>query len=195
VFEKPPEALMTDLERFVFRHRIFVEAREFEDGVIFVREPKGRSKKLGPRRHFEVFLRRERRRVHFYTVTCGSADQMKSQVPIVFPEKALLRAAQAALEYEDCGRDVTRYSAAYPKDLDAGRALFGYVRSESRLLEQLLGARLYRDLLRIVRRHRRERESRPPNKRMQPPRGRGRPHSGPATRAADAPAVRRIRDE
>ncbi|MBI3085125.1 MAG: hypothetical protein HYY88_05270 [candidate division NC10 bacterium] len=156
MFEKPTKVLMSDLQRFVFRHKIFVEAREFDDGLIFVREPKRRAKKFGPRRNFEVSLRREKRRVHFYTVTCGSADQEKSQVSIDFPEKALLRAAEAALEYEDCGRNVKRYSAHYPNDPDAGRALFGYVRSESRILETLLGDELYRKLIRIVRSHRRK---------------------------------------
>lgn len=154
--EKPAKALMTDLQRFVFRHKIFVEAREFDDGRFFVRERKGRSKRFGPRRHFEVFLRREKRRVHFYTLTCGSTDEKESQVSIDFPERTLLRAAEAALEYEDCGRDVKRYSARYPKDPDAGHALFGYVRSESRILVKLLGEDLYRDLLRIVRRPRRK---------------------------------------
>jgi len=153
MFEKPTKVLMSALQRFVFRHKIFVEAREFEDGLIFVREPKGRAKKFGPRRHFEVSLRREKRRVHFYTVTCGSADQEKSALSIDFPEKTLLRAAEAALEYEDCGRNVKRYSARYPKDPEEGRALFGYVRSEARILEKLLGDELYRKLLRIVRRH------------------------------------------
>jgi len=156
MFEKPTKALMTALQRFVFHHKIFVEAREFDDGLIFVREPKGRAKKFGPRRNFEVSLRREKRRVHFYTVTCGSADQEKSAVSIDFPETALLRAAEAALEYEDCGRNEKRYSAHYPKDPDAGRALFGYVRSETRILEKLLGDELYRKLLRIVRSHRRK---------------------------------------
>lgn len=163
MFEKPTKVLMSDLQRFVFRHKIFVEAREFDDGLIFVREPKGRAQKFGPRRNFEVSLRREKRRVHFYTVTCGSADQEKSQVSIDFPEKALLRAAEAALEYEDCGRNVKRYSAHYPKDPDAGRALFGYVRSESRILEKLLGDELYRKLLRLVRSHRRNPRRGPPN--------------------------------
>lgn len=163
MFEKPTKVLMSELQRFVFRHKIFVEAREFDDGLIFVREPKGRAKKFGPRRNFEVSLRREKRRAHFYTVTCGSADQEKSQVSIDFPEKALLRAAEAALEYEDCGRNVKRYSAHYPKDPDAGRALFGYVRSESRILEKLLGDELYRKLLRIVRSHRRKPRRGPPN--------------------------------
>lgn len=153
---------MTALQQFVFRHKIFVEAREFDDGFIFVREPKGRAKKFGPRRNFEVFLRRQKRRVHFYTMTCGSTDKKESQVSIDFPEKALLRAAEAALEYEDYGRDVKRYSARYPNDPDAGRALFGYVRSESRILEQLLGDRAYRELLRIVRRHHPKRRGRPP---------------------------------
>ena len=45
--------------------------------------------------------------------------------------------AEAAIEYEACGRDVKRYWARFPKDAEAGRALFGYVRSESRLLEKL----------------------------------------------------------
>ena len=159
---KPTKVLMTDLQRFVFRHRIFVEAREFDDGLIFIREPKRRAKKFGPRRHFEVSLRREKRRVHFYTMTCGSTDQEKSAVWIDFPEKTLLRAAGAALEYEDCGRNPKRYSAHYPKDPEAGHALFGYVRSEARLLEKLLGNELYRELLRIVRRHRRKPQSGPP---------------------------------
>jgi hypothetical protein len=155
MFEKPTKALMSYLQRFVFRHKIFVEAREFDDGLLFVREPKGRTKKFGPRRHFEVSLRQEKRRVHFYTMMCGSADQKKSAVSIDFPEKTLLRAAEAALHYEDCGRNEKRYSARYPKDRDMGRALFGYVRSEARILEKLLGGELYRKLLQIVRRHRR----------------------------------------
>ena len=49
-----------------------------------------------------------------------------SQVPIDFPEKALPRPAEAAIEYEECDRDVKRYSARFRKDADAGRALFGY---------------------------------------------------------------------
>ena len=155
MFPKPTKALMIALQRFVFRRRIFVEAREFDDGRIFVREPKGRgARKLGPRRNFEVFLRREKRRVHVYTMTLGSADERDWRVSIDFPEKTLLRAAEAALEYEDSGRDLKRYAARYPGDPDAGRALFGYVRSESRLLEQLLGNGRYRELLRIVRGHR-----------------------------------------
>lgn len=150
---KPTKALMAALRRFVFRHQIFVEAREFDDGLIFVREPKGRARKLGPRRNFRVFLLREKRRVHFYTMTCGAADEKGSRVSIDFPERVLLRPAEAALEYEECGRDVERYSARYPSDPDAGHALFGYVRSESRILEQLLGHERYRELLRIGRRH------------------------------------------
>lgn len=157
---KPTKALMTALRRFVFRHQIFVEGREFDDGLIFVREPKGRTRKFGPRRHFRVFLRREMRRVHFYTMTCGSADEKETRVSIDFPERVLLRPAEAALEYEDCGRDVKKYSAHYPNDPDAGRALFGYVRSESRILEQLLRHERYRELLRIVRRHRPKRKPR-----------------------------------
>ena len=157
---------MIALQDFVFRHEIFVEAREFDDGVIFVRRPKGSSRRLGPRRHFEVFLRCNKRRVHFYTLTCGSEDGKRQQVAIDFPEKALLRSAEAAIEYEACGRDVTRYSARFPKDVDAGRALFGYVRLESRLLEKLLGDTAYRELLRFVRHHRRKSRSRPANRRL-----------------------------
>ena len=146
---------MIALQRFVFRHRIFVEAREFDDGRIFVREPKGRgARKFGPRRNFEVFLRRERRRVHVYTMTLGSAAERDWRVSIDFPEKTLLRAAEAALEYEDSGRDLKRYAVHFPSDPDAGHALFGYVRSESRLLEQLLDNDRYRELLRIARSHR-----------------------------------------
>jgi len=74
VFENPSKALMIAVRDFVFRHEIFVEAREFDDGFIFVRQPKGRSRRFDPRRHFEVFLRRTKRRVHFYTLTCGSED-------------------------------------------------------------------------------------------------------------------------
>ena len=77
-------------------------------------------------------------------------------VSIDFPEKTLLRAAEAALDYEDCGRNVKRYSAHYPKDPEAGRALFGYALSESRILGKLLGDELYRKVLRIVRRHQRK---------------------------------------
>ncbi|MGQ0732829.1 MAG: hypothetical protein ACT4QD_04140 [Acidobacteriota bacterium] len=166
MFEKPSKALMTALREFVFRREIFVEAREFDDGFIFVRQPNGRSRRLGPRRHFEVLLCRNKRRVRFYTLTCGSEDHERSQVPIDFPEKALLRPAEAAIEYEACGRDEKRYSARFPKDAEAGRALFGYVRSESRLLEKLLGDTGYRELLRLVRRHRRKSRSRAANRRL-----------------------------
>lgn len=143
---------MIALERFVVRQQIFVEAHEFDDGFIFVRERKGRARKLGFRRNFRISLRREKRRVHFYTMTLGSAQEQDWRVSIDFPEKTLLRATEAALEYEDCGRDLKRYAAHYPSDPEAGHALFGYVRSESRLLEQLLGNEHYRELLRIVRR-------------------------------------------
>jgi hypothetical protein len=166
VLENPSKALMIAVRDFVFRHEIFVEAREFDDGFIFIRRPKGRSRRFGPRRHFRVFLRRNKRRVHFYTLTCGSEDGKRLQVAIDFPEKALLRPAEAAIEYEACGRDVKRYSARFPKDVDAGRALFGYVRSESRLLEKLLGDPVYRELLRLVRHHRRKSRSRPANRRL-----------------------------
>ena len=166
MFEKPSKALMIALRDFVFHHEIFVEAGEFDDGLVFVRQPKGRSKRFGPRRHFEVFLRRGKRRVRFYTLTCGSEDRERSQVAIDFPEKALLRPAEAAIEYEACGRDVKRYSARFPKDADAGRALFGYVRSESRLLERLLGDTAYGELLQLVRRHCRRSRSRAVNRRL-----------------------------
>ena len=166
MFEKPSKALMIALQDFVSRHEIFVEAGEFDDGFVFVRQRKGRSKRFGPRRHFEVFLRRGKRRVRFCTLTCGSEDHERSQVPIDFPERALLRPAEAAIEYEECGRDVKRYSARFPKDVDAGRALFGYVRSESRLLERLLGDTAYAELLQLVRRHCRKPRSGAVNRRL-----------------------------
>lgn len=166
MFEKPSKALMNALRDFVCRHEIFVEAREFDDGFIFVRQRKGRSTRFGPRRHFQVFLRRNKRRVRFFTLTCGSEDHERSQVPIDFPEKALLRPVEAAIEYQQCSRDVKRYSARFPKDAEAGRALFGYVRSESHLLEQLLGDTAYSELLRLVRRHRRKSRSRAANRRL-----------------------------
>ena len=147
--------MMLALRDFVVRHKIFVEAREFDDGFVFTRLPRRGSKRVGPRRHVEVFLRRNEHRVKFFSLTCGSEDQERSQVAIDFPEKALLMPAEAAIEYENCGRSAKRYAARFPKDADAGRALFGYVRSESRLLSKLLGAALYDELLRLVRRHRR----------------------------------------
>ena len=153
MFQKPSAAMMTALQDFVFRHKIFVEASEFDDGFIFTRQPRRRLKRFGPRRHFEVFLRRNGRQVKFFSLTCGSEDQERSQVPIDFPEKVLLRPAEAAIEYEDCERDAKRFVAHFPKDPEAGRALFGYVRSESRLLVTLLGGSTYKELLRLVRRH------------------------------------------
>ena len=105
MFDKPSAALMVALRDFVFRHEIFVEGREFDDGFVFTRQRKGRSKRFGPRRNFEVFLRLGERRVHVYSLTCA--------------------------------------------------ALFGYVRSESRLLLKLLGVSTYKKLLRLVRSHRR----------------------------------------
>lgn len=157
---------MRALRDFVFHHEVFVEAREFDDGVIFTRRPRRRSNRLGPRRHFEVFLRRDKRRVRFFTLTCGSEDHERSQVWIDFPEKVLLRPAEAAIEYEACGRDVKRYVARFPRDAEAGRALFGYVRSESRLLVRLLGDTAYKELLRLVRRHRRVSQRRARNRRQ-----------------------------
>jgi len=52
MFEKPSKALMVALRHFVLCREIFVEAREFDDGLLFVRQPKGRSNRCGPRRHF-----------------------------------------------------------------------------------------------------------------------------------------------
>ena len=112
MFEKRSKALMAALRDFVFRHKIFVEAREFDDGVIFVRQPKGRSKRFGPRRDFEVFLRRAKHCVRFYTLTCGSEGHERLQAGIDSPEKALLRPAEAAIGYEDCGRDAIHADAA-----------------------------------------------------------------------------------
>jgi hypothetical protein len=113
-----------------------------------------------------VFLRRDRRRVRFFTLTCGSEDQQRSRVLIDFPEKALLLPAEAAIEYEACGRDATRYAARFQKDADAGRALFGYVRSESRRLLRFLGATTYKELLSLVRRHRHVSQQRARNRRV-----------------------------
>ena len=87
MIEKPSKALMIALRNFVFRREIFVEAGEFDDGFVFARQPKGRAKRFGPRRHFEVFLRRNKRRVRSYTLTCGSEDYQRSQVPIDFPRE------------------------------------------------------------------------------------------------------------
>jgi hypothetical protein len=100
-----------------------------------------------------VFLRRNGRRVKFFTLACGSEDQDGSKVPIDFPEKVLLMPAEAAIEDENCGCDAKRYAAQFPKDPDAARALFGYLRSESRLLVRLLGDARYKELLRLVRPH------------------------------------------
>ncbi|OFV92822.1 MAG: hypothetical protein A3G76_10160 [Acidobacteria bacterium RIFCSPLOWO2_12_FULL_65_11] len=166
MFEKPSKTLMIALREFVFRHGIFVEASELDDGLVFTRERKGRSKRFGPRRHFAVFLRRNKCRVRCYTLTCGSDDHERLQVRIDFPEKALLLPAEAAIEYEACGRDVKRYSARFPEDAEVGPALFGYVRSESRLLEKLLGDTAYGDLLRLIRRHRRKSRSRAASRRL-----------------------------
>ena len=152
MFEKPSATMMIALRDFVFRHEIFVEAREFDDGLIFTRQPRPRSKRVGPRRHFEVFLRRGNRRVRFFSLTCGTEEQEQSPVRIDFPERALLRPAEAAIEYEGYGRNAERYAARFPKDSEAARALFGYVRSESRLLVRLLGAPSYKGLLQLVRR-------------------------------------------
>jgi hypothetical protein len=152
---KPSPAIMAALRDFVFRHEIFVEASEFDDGFLFSRQLRRRSKRLKPRRHFEVFLRRNGRRVKFFTVMCGSEDLDGSKISIDFPERVLLRPSEAAIEYERCGRDAKRYAAQFAKDPDAARALFGYVRSESRLLMKLLGGSRYKELLRLVRRHRR----------------------------------------
>lgn len=153
MLKSPSAVLMVALREFVLRHEIFVEAREFDDGFIFSRQPRGRSRRGGSRRHFRVSLCRGNHQVHFFTLSCGSEEQERLQVSIDFPEKVLLRPAEAAIEYEACGRDARRYSAQFPKDPEAGRALFGYVRSESRLLARLVGDRAYKELLGLVRGH------------------------------------------
>jgi len=51
MFRKPTAAVRTALRDFVFRHEILVEAREFDDGFIFTRTPRRRSRRLGPGRH------------------------------------------------------------------------------------------------------------------------------------------------
>jgi len=173
-FEKPSAAMMSALRQFVFRHEIFVEAREFDDGFVFTRQPRRRSKSLGPRRNFQVFLRLDNRKVRFYSLTCGSEDQKRSQVSIDFPEKALLLPAEAAIEYEACGRDAKRYAERFTKDAEAGRALFEYVRSESRLLLRLLGASAYNELLLLVRRYSRTARRRATDRRPKTSRRRGR---------------------
>src|SRR5919106_2444659 len=164
MFRRPSAAMMTALQDFVFRHEIFVEAREFDDAFIFTRQLRRRLKRFGPRRHFEVLLRRNGRRVKFFSLTCGSEDQERLQVPVDFPERVLLRPGEAAIEYEECGRDAKRYAAQLPNDPDAAEALFGYVRSESRLLVKLLGDPLYKELLRLVRRHSRRARRRAANR-------------------------------
>ena len=171
---KPSPLITAALRDFVFRHDIFVEASEFDDGFLFSRQLRRRSKRLKPRRHFKVFLRRNRRRVKFFTVMCGSEDLDGSKISIDFPEKVLLRPAEAAIEYERCGRDAKRYAAQFPKDPDTARALFGYVRSESRLLMKLLGGSRYKELLRLVRRHSRAAPA-PAVRRRSRRRGQGRP--------------------
>lgn len=42
MFAKPSAAMMSVLRDFVFRHEIFIEASEFDDGFIFVRPQNGR---------------------------------------------------------------------------------------------------------------------------------------------------------
>lgn len=149
-FRKTSPAIMAALRDFVFRHEIFVEAGEFDDGFPFTRRPRRRSKRIDSRRHTRCF--------------CGGADVASSFHPDVrirgsggfkgsldFPEKMLLVPVEAAIEYEDCGRDAKRYAAQFPNDPDAARALFGHVRSESRLLVRLLGDTRYKELLGLVR--------------------------------------------
>jgi hypothetical protein len=48
VFQKPPAAMMLALRDFVFRHEIFVEAREFDDRFVFTRLPRHGAKSVGP---------------------------------------------------------------------------------------------------------------------------------------------------
>lgn len=57
MFEKRSKAVLIALRDFVCRHEIFVEAREFDDGFIFVRQAKGQSIRLGPRRGRVVTFR------------------------------------------------------------------------------------------------------------------------------------------
>lgn len=153
MLKKPSPALMAALRDFAFRHDIFVEAREFDDGFLFTRLPRRGSKRVGQRRHFEVFLRCNESRVKFYSVTCGSEDLERSQFVVDFPEKVLLMPAEAAIQYEKCGRRAKRWATHFPEDPDTARALFAYVRSESQLLVKLLGDTGYKELLRLVRRH------------------------------------------
>lgn len=69
MLQKPSAVTMTVLRDFVFRREVFVEAREFDDSFIFTRQPGPRPKRFGPRRHFEVFLRRNGRGVKFFSLT------------------------------------------------------------------------------------------------------------------------------
>jgi hypothetical protein len=54
VFQKPSAAMMGALRDFGFRHEVFIEAREFDDGLIFTRLPRRGSNRVGPRHHFDV---------------------------------------------------------------------------------------------------------------------------------------------
>lgn len=153
---KPSPAIAAALRDFVIRHHIFVEASEIDDGVLFTRQLTRHSTRVRPRRYFEVFLRRRRRRVRFFTVACGSEDLRRSSICIDFPEKLLLEPAEAALEYEGCGREVRRYTARFPHDRDVARGVFGYLRSESHLLVRLLGGSRYKELLRLMRCYKRK---------------------------------------
>ncbi len=153
---KPSAASIAALRDFVIRHDIFVEASEMDDGFLFTRRVPRRSKRIRPRRYFEVFLRRHRRRVKFFTVACSSEDLRRSKTCIDFPEKLLLAPAEAAIEYEGCSREARRYAARFPQDRAAARGLFGYLRSESHRLVRLLGGSRYNELLRLVRRDKRK---------------------------------------
>src|SRR5688572_14513593 len=105
MFEKPSATMMIALRDFVFRHEIFVEACEFDDGLIFTRQPRPRSKRVGPRRHFEVFLRRGNRRVRFFSLTWELRNRSSHRSGSTFPRERLLRLAEAAIEYEGYGRN------------------------------------------------------------------------------------------
>ena len=51
MFRKPSAAVTTALRDFVFRHEIFVDAREFDDGFIFTRNLRYRELLRLVRRH------------------------------------------------------------------------------------------------------------------------------------------------
>ena len=163
MFENPSRPLMVALRDFVFRHEVVVEAREFHDGRFFVRRPTGRSRRFGPRPELRSIPPAQ----ETPSYVCAARQTMSGyRSGSTSPEKALVRPVEAAIQYEECGRDIKRYSARFHNDVEAGSALFGYVRSESRLLERLLDDTASRELLRIGRRHRRTLPSRRTRRRI-----------------------------